>query len=197
MGSKSSRYQSRILREMHQYNEHPFSPPSSTGSHGTVTLTSNLTLGPQGESTRRMDDVPTNAAMRNSKAPQPSALNINTSALARTFPEWSRWNPDSPEHEKDMWESLESNDGRQPSGDGRYRGVRYQGCDQLIPRTARKIGLQRHYEGMRATRGTDWIHKHIKLRHLHARNAHERDRQSCRVIRRSGLSPLNPDEIPP
>lgn len=89
---------------MHQYNEHPFSPPSSTGSHGTVTLTSNLTLGPQGESTRRMDDVPTNAAMRNSKAPQPSALNINTSALARTFPEWSRWNPDSPEHEKDMWE---------------------------------------------------------------------------------------------
>ncbi|XXH02426.1 hypothetical protein Hte_008801 [Hypoxylon texense] len=83
---------------MHQHNDNPFSPPSSTGSHGTVTLTSNLTLGPQGESTRRMDDIATNAA-------QPSTANINTSALARTFPEWARWLPESPQqHEMDMWE---------------------------------------------------------------------------------------------
>ncbi|KAI1771172.1 hypothetical protein F4818DRAFT_214634 [Hypoxylon cercidicola] len=107
MESKTNRYQSRILREMHQHTENPFSPPSSTGSHGTVTLTSNLTMGPQDESTRRMDGnsikLPTGAAMRNGKA-QPSTLNINTSALGRTFPEWSRWNPNGPEHEKDMWE---------------------------------------------------------------------------------------------
>ncbi|KAI6080850.1 hypothetical protein F4821DRAFT_250625 [Hypoxylon rubiginosum] len=108
MESKTNRYHSRILREMHQHTENPFSPPSSTGSHGTVTLTSNFTLGPQGESTRRMDDnsanLPTNAAMRNTKV-QPSTLNLNTSALGRTFPEWSRWNPNGPNHdEKDMWE---------------------------------------------------------------------------------------------
>lgn len=115
MESKTNRYQSRILREMHQNTENPFnSPPSSTGSHGTVTLTSNITMGPQGESTRRMDDLsiklPSHATMRNSKAPQPSSLNINTSALGRAFPEWSRWNPNGPEHDsdhdKDMWETA-------------------------------------------------------------------------------------------
>ncbi|KAI1383878.1 uncharacterized protein F4822DRAFT_417904 [Hypoxylon trugodes] len=109
MESKTSRYQSRILREMHQTSENPFnSPPSSTGSHGTVTLTSNITMGPQGESTRRMDDLsiklPSQAAMRSAKTPQQTSFNVNTSALGRTFPEWSRWNPNGPEHEKDMWE---------------------------------------------------------------------------------------------
>ncbi|KAI0168950.1 hypothetical protein GGR52DRAFT_497969 [Hypoxylon sp. FL1284] len=126
MDSKTNRYQSRILREMHQHNENPFSPPSSTGSHGTVTLTSNISLGPQGESTRRMDNnsirFPNNAAMRNSKA-QPSTLNINTSALGRTFPEWNRWNLNDTEHEKDMWEIasdaspvLEGNENMTPLG---------------------------------------------------------------------------------
>ncbi|KAI1647708.1 uncharacterized protein F4817DRAFT_98475 [Daldinia loculata] len=110
MESKTSRYQSRILREMHQNTENPFnSPPSSTGSHGTITLTSNIT-GPQGESTRQMDDLsinlPSQAAMRGAKAPQPSSLNINTSVLGRTFPEWSRWNPNGLEDEKDMWETA-------------------------------------------------------------------------------------------
>ncbi|KAI1799748.1 hypothetical protein F4811DRAFT_76339 [Daldinia bambusicola] len=110
MESKTSRYQSRILREMHQNTENPFnSPPSSTGSHGTVTLTSNIT-GPQGESTRRMDDLsielPSQAAMRSAKAPQPSSLNINTSVLGRTFPEWSRWNPNGHGDEKEMWETA-------------------------------------------------------------------------------------------
>ncbi|KAI0106718.1 hypothetical protein F4814DRAFT_428879 [Daldinia grandis] len=110
MESKTSRYQSRILREMHQNTENPFnSPPSSTGSHGTITLTSNITV-PQAESTRRMDDLsidlPSQAAMRSAKAPQPSSLNINTSVLGRTFPEWSRWNPNGLEDEKDMWETA-------------------------------------------------------------------------------------------
>lgn len=95
---------------MHQNTENPFnSPPSSTGSHGTITLTSNIT-GPQGESTRQMDDLsinlPSQAAMRSAKAPQPSSLNINTSVLGRTFPEWSRWNPNGLEDEKDMWETA-------------------------------------------------------------------------------------------
>ncbi|KAI1455791.1 hypothetical protein F4805DRAFT_434836 [Annulohypoxylon moriforme] len=109
MESRSSRYQSRILREMHQNTENPFnSPPSSTGSHGTITLTSNITMGPQGESTRRMDDVsiklPSQAAMRGAKAPQPASFNVNTSALGRTFPEWSSWNPNGHEHQKDTWD---------------------------------------------------------------------------------------------
>ncbi|KAI3324536.1 hypothetical protein HD806DRAFT_492901 [Xylariaceae sp. AK1471] len=71
MESKSSRYQSRILREMRQNTENPFSPPSSTGSHGTVTLTSQLSNIPDGESTR-----------------QPMLPVLNTSVLGRTFPEW-------------------------------------------------------------------------------------------------------------
>ncbi|KAI1763565.1 hypothetical protein GGR53DRAFT_497116 [Hypoxylon sp. FL1150] len=119
MESKTNKYHSRILREMHHQTEHPFSPPSSSGTHGTVTLTSNFTLGPQGESTRRVDDysanLPTNAAMRNTKA-QPSTLNLNTSALGRTFPEWSRWNPSGPDQEeKDMWE-IASDEASVPDG---------------------------------------------------------------------------------
>lgn len=70
MDTKSSRYQSRILREMRNNADNPFSPPSSTGSHGTVTLTSQLSV-PDGESTR-----------------QPMLPVINTSVLGRTFPEW-------------------------------------------------------------------------------------------------------------
>ncbi|KAI1422624.1 hypothetical protein F5Y12DRAFT_717211 [Xylaria sp. FL1777] len=73
MDSKRSKvHQSRILREMRNHAEHPFSPPSSTGSHGTVTLTSDISnFVPDGESTR-----------------QPMLPVINTSALIRTFPEW-------------------------------------------------------------------------------------------------------------
>ncbi|KAI1129199.1 hypothetical protein F5Y10DRAFT_238774 [Nemania abortiva] len=70
MDDKTARYKSRILREMRNNAENPFSPPSSTGSHGTVTLTSHLDL-PDGESTR-----------------QPMMPVINTSVLGRTFPEW-------------------------------------------------------------------------------------------------------------
>ncbi|KAI1177349.1 hypothetical protein F4777DRAFT_542663 [Nemania sp. FL0916] len=70
MDSKASRYQSRILREMRNNADNPFSPPSSTGSHGTVTLTSQLSI-PDGESTR-----------------QPMLPVLNTSVLGRTFPEW-------------------------------------------------------------------------------------------------------------
>ncbi|KAI0474084.1 hypothetical protein GGR56DRAFT_650243 [Xylariaceae sp. FL0804] len=94
MESKTSRYQSRILREMHQNTENPFSPPSSTGTHGTVTLTSEISYIPEGESTPRFDDpsikLPSQpAARRNSnKSRQNPAFNINTSVLGRTFPEW-------------------------------------------------------------------------------------------------------------
>ncbi|KAI0809862.1 hypothetical protein GGR55DRAFT_647002 [Xylaria sp. FL0064] len=62
-------HQSRILREMRNHAEHPFSPPSSTGSHGTVTLTSDISKIIPDEDTREF--------------PQ-----INTSALVRHFPEW-------------------------------------------------------------------------------------------------------------
>ncbi|KAI2605538.1 hypothetical protein GGR54DRAFT_445342 [Hypoxylon sp. NC1633] len=114
MESKTNRYQSRILREMHQHTENPFnSPPSSTGSHGTVTLTSNITMGPQGESTRRMDkdsiNLPNNPTTRSSRTSQQRhqpSFNINTSALGRTFPEWSRWSSNDPESKKDAWEKA-------------------------------------------------------------------------------------------
>ncbi|KAG6132057.1 hypothetical protein E4U38_003561 [Claviceps purpurea] len=48
-------YRSRILREMSANRANPFnSPPSSTGSHGTVTMSS-LFSDPDGESTRRLN----------------------------------------------------------------------------------------------------------------------------------------------
>ncbi|KAI0391470.1 hypothetical protein F5Y17DRAFT_440483 [Xylariaceae sp. FL0594] len=69
MDTKVSKYRSRILREMRNNADNPFSPPSSTGSHGTVTLTSQLSL-PDDESTR------------------PQIPAINTSVLRQRFPEW-------------------------------------------------------------------------------------------------------------
>ncbi|OAA81036.1 hypothetical protein LEL_00581 [Akanthomyces lecanii RCEF 1005] len=54
----AQRYRSRILREMHANRENPFnSPPSSTGSHGTVSPTmTSVFSDPDGESTRRLND---------------------------------------------------------------------------------------------------------------------------------------------
>ncbi|KAI0126943.1 hypothetical protein BJ170DRAFT_630546 [Xylariales sp. AK1849] len=107
MESKTSRYQSRILREMHQSNENPFnSPPSSTGSHGTVTLTSDLSYGPEGESTRRMEDSVMLPGLPNRQATgdaHPTPFKINTSAIGRNFPEWTRWNANSREQTTDIY----------------------------------------------------------------------------------------------
>lgn len=52
------RYRSRILREMKANRENPFnSPPSSTGSHGTVSPTiSSVFSDPDGESTRKLNE---------------------------------------------------------------------------------------------------------------------------------------------
>ncbi|KAK6072875.1 rhoptry protein [Seiridium cupressi] len=95
MESKTSRYQSRILREMHQNKENPFnSPPSSTGSHGTVTLTSDLSYGPEGESTRRMQDsilLPDLPNKQTTSGAQTTPFRVNTSAIGRNFPEWNGW----------------------------------------------------------------------------------------------------------
>ncbi|CAJ2499816.1 Uu.00g026690.m01.CDS01 [Anthostomella pinea] len=112
MESKASRYQSRIVREMQQHNDNPFSPPSSTGSHGTITLTSEISHIPEGESTRRIDDfsykLPTQATSRQSQqAPnsrKPLSFNINTSVLGRTFPEWKGFNS----HQQDDTEAKEN-----------------------------------------------------------------------------------------
>lgn len=116
MESKNSRYQSRILREMHQNTENPFnSPPSSTGSHGTVTMTSNISIGPEGESTRRYDDeslqLPGQPPKHEAKPSQPMAYNINTSILGRTFPEWKGFSTNEPEHEptEDIYNTTSDN----------------------------------------------------------------------------------------
>ncbi|KAH6657267.1 hypothetical protein BKA67DRAFT_554809 [Truncatella angustata] len=106
MESKASRYQSRILREMHQNKENPFnSPPSSTGSHGTVTLTSDLSYGPEGESTRRMEDssimLPGLSNRQQTDAPPDTPFRVNTSAIARDFPEWKRW--EDHDHTDDLY----------------------------------------------------------------------------------------------
>ncbi|KAG6033274.1 hypothetical protein E4U41_006957 [Claviceps citrina] len=75
------RYRSRILREMNANRANPFnSPPSSTGSHGTVTMSS-LFSDPDGESTRRLnEDI--------ARVTAPKKLAVNFDAAHRKWPEY-------------------------------------------------------------------------------------------------------------
>ncbi|KAK6859858.1 Spindle pole body protein ppc89 [Apiospora arundinis] len=100
MESKTSRYQSRILREMHQNTENPFnSPPSSTGSHGTVTLTSDISYDPQ-----RMGDESLHFLSKNTnKANRQSAYQINSAALDQDFIDYKDWKPASREQTTDIY----------------------------------------------------------------------------------------------
>lgn len=104
------RHQSRIKREMYANRLNPFnSPPSSTGTHGTVSDTtgeltqdlSNFSFNPDDEGTRKFSEVINNSLPRRPAGTtgrfgtRPSTStnlnnlpNINTSALARSFPEW-------------------------------------------------------------------------------------------------------------
>ncbi|KAK4204039.1 hypothetical protein QBC40DRAFT_218235 [Triangularia verruculosa] len=104
------RHISRLKKEMleHRIQHNPFSsPPSSTGSHDTVSTTteeltrnlSNFSFSPDGEGTRRLSEDFTNPAKRQAtrsgrfgssrQAPRDTNTVLNTSAIARTFPEWS------------------------------------------------------------------------------------------------------------
>ena len=77
------RYRSRILREMNANRVNPFnSPPSSTGSHGTVSPTmSSVFSDPEGESTRRLnEDIARVTAAR--------PLPVNWEAAHRKWPEY-------------------------------------------------------------------------------------------------------------
>ncbi|KAJ6442721.1 Vacuolar iron transporter [Purpureocillium lavendulum] len=79
----ASRYRSRILREMNANRANPFnSPPSSTGSHGTVSPTmSSVFSDPDGESTRRLnEDIARITASRK--------LPVNWEAAHRKWPEF-------------------------------------------------------------------------------------------------------------
>lgn len=104
------RHQSRIKREMYANRLNPFnSPPSSTGTHGTVSDTtgeltqdlSNFSFNPDDEGTRKFSEStnhslprrPAGTTGRFGTRPSTSTNlnnlpNINTSALARSFPEW-------------------------------------------------------------------------------------------------------------
>ncbi|KAK0631874.1 hypothetical protein B0T14DRAFT_502645 [Immersiella caudata] len=94
----------RLKKEMleHRLRHNPFSsPPSSTGSHDTVSTTteeltrnlSNFSFSPDGEGTRKFSDEfhnpPTKRSSRSGRfGAQPTSV-LNTCAIARTFPEWS------------------------------------------------------------------------------------------------------------
>ncbi|KAK4164233.1 hypothetical protein QBC43DRAFT_237806 [Cladorrhinum sp. PSN259] len=108
--SSKPRRISRLKKEMleHRMQHNPFSsPPSSTGSHDTVSTTeeltrnlSNFSMDPDGEGTRRIgQDLPSLSSKRQTTRSgrfgqrQSSHHNtntvLNTSAIARSFPEWS------------------------------------------------------------------------------------------------------------
>ncbi|KKA26238.1 hypothetical protein TD95_000069 [Thielaviopsis punctulata] len=82
--SAEGRYRSRILREMNANRENPFnSPPSSTGSHGTLdpTVTSNIT-DQEGDSTRRLNE---DIARITGNGRKPS---VNWDAIHNKWPEF-------------------------------------------------------------------------------------------------------------
>ncbi|KAK4155554.1 hypothetical protein C8A00DRAFT_31598 [Chaetomidium leptoderma] len=95
---------SRLRKEMlqHRMHQNPFSsPPSSTGSHDTVSTTeelsqnlSDFSFSPDGEGTRRFSEDLQNQSRRHASrsgrfgSKQMDTV-LNTSAIARTFPEWS------------------------------------------------------------------------------------------------------------
>ncbi|ROT34972.1 hypothetical protein SODALDRAFT_317507 [Sodiomyces alkalinus F11] len=94
LDTTTSRYRSRILREMNANRENPFnSPPSSTGSHGTVSPTmSSVISDPDGESTRRLnEDIARLTGSRNGK-PQ-----VNWEAAHIKWPEQTK-------HSEDPWQ---------------------------------------------------------------------------------------------
>ncbi|KAM7206951.1 hypothetical protein V8F33_000050 [Rhypophila sp. PSN 637] len=97
---------SRLTKEMHEFRlkNNPFSsPPSSTGSHDTVSTTteeltrnlSNFSFSPDDEGTRKFSEdlknpsrKPPRSGRFGASAQQPATM-VNTSAIAHTFPEWS------------------------------------------------------------------------------------------------------------
>ncbi|ORY57163.1 uncharacterized protein BCR38DRAFT_108524 [Pseudomassariella vexata] len=111
MAAHTDRFKSRILREKFQHRDNPFnSPPSSTGSHGTVTMTSDLSYDPEGESTRRMhrddDSIQLPGLLSHHKhgSKAQSPFKVNTSAIGRNFPEWKGgWNVNSREQTEDIY----------------------------------------------------------------------------------------------
>lgn len=87
--NNGTKYRSRILREMEQGRQRPFrSPPSSTGSHGTISPTmSTFTFDHDLESARRLDDTqPRTKSTRFSKPP----VVVNRAAAEKLYPEWRR-----------------------------------------------------------------------------------------------------------
>ncbi|KAK1834860.1 protein Daple [Podospora conica] len=92
----------RLTKEMYEnrLRHNPFSsPPSSTGSHDTVSTTtedmtrnlSNFSFSPDGEGTRRFSEQLQGhkRAGRSDRFGSRANTNLNTSAIARAFPEWS------------------------------------------------------------------------------------------------------------
>ncbi|KAK3382384.1 hypothetical protein B0T24DRAFT_517000 [Lasiosphaeria ovina] len=85
----------------HRLRHNPFSsPPSSTGSHDTVSTTdeeltrnlSTFSFTPDGEGTRRFSDdqsLPKRNTARSGRFGPRQTTVLNTSAIARAFPEWS------------------------------------------------------------------------------------------------------------
>ena len=94
----------RLQKEMyeHRLRHNPLSsPPSSTGSHDTVSTTteelsrniSDFSFSPDGEGTRKFSEefkqAPTKRSARSGRFGANPTTVLNTSAIARAFPEWS------------------------------------------------------------------------------------------------------------
>lgn len=78
-------------------------------------MTSNISVGPEGESTRRYDDeslqLPEQPPRHEAKPSQSLAYNINTSVLGRTFPEWKGLSTNEQDNEptEDIYNTTSDN----------------------------------------------------------------------------------------
>lgn len=121
----SNRYRSRILREMNANRENPFnSPPSSTGSHGSITQTmSSVFSAPEGESTRKLNED----IARVTGGPR-NKLPVNWEAAHRKWPEFYGLPKDKEAHSRDdnTNHSTESKENRPP----RFQFSRQQADDE-------------------------------------------------------------------
>jgi len=122
-----SRTAQRASREMYFSERHPFNePPSSTGSHATITSSSlassaTFSLGPDAESTR-LDTYKAGrhrvqrSTGRFSRAGDILENVANTSALQRTFPEWhtNHTNLSTRDVDFDVASPMEDNKENQP-----------------------------------------------------------------------------------
>ncbi|RYP53947.1 hypothetical protein DL768_001169 [Monosporascus sp. mg162] len=115
-------------------------------------MTSNISLGPEGESTRRFDDeslrLPVQASRREPKPTEHMAYNINTSVLGRTFPEWKGFNNNNNNNNDNRPEQEPTEDIYGTTSDN----IAYNSAKENIPPTSSTLASPTEIKATRSTK---------------------------------------------